>query len=479
MKLFGFTIERSKSAVGVTSIAPAGWSGIFGPLWPSFVHEPFAGAWQRNIFQTAVEPEIIAQSTVWACITLIAQDISKIAVNVIEQHGDIWEPITNPAYSPVLRDPNHYQHRIKFFEQWTVSKLTRGNTYVLKERNNRGGVGQGNVTALYILDPWRVQVLVAPSGEVFYQLSTDNLSGLEEEVTVPASEIIHDVGFSPYHPLVGLPPLLACALAASQSLSIQKSSFSFFQNNSRPGGVLSTIQRISEETAQRIKAHWEANYSGEQNAGKVAVLGDGLKFEQMAQTAVDSQLADQLKWTDEKICSVFHVPPFMVGVGPMPTYDNIEKLNLQYYQQALQHPIESIEILLDKGLEMPATIGVEFDIEGLIRMDSTSKMKNATEGVRGGVIAPNEARRKLNLPDVSGGDSPYLQSQNFSLEALAKRDAQEDPFGKTPTPTPPAPPESADQDEPEDEEAMRAAYDLTLYAGTKALSDRYAEYITK
>jgi FtsZ-binding cell division protein ZapB len=45
-------------------------------------------------------------------------------------------------------------------------------------------------------------------------------------------------------------------------------------------------------------------------------------------------------------------------------------------------------------------------------------------------MAPNEARFKENLPSVVGGDSCYLQQQNYSLEALAKRDAQQDPFTK-------------------------------------------------
>jgi hypothetical protein len=31
---------------------------------------------------------------------------------------------------------------------------------------------------------------------------------------------------------------------------------------------------------------------------------------------------------------------------------------------------------------------------------------------------------------VSGGESPYLQQQNYSLAALNKRDTGEDPFGK-------------------------------------------------
>jgi phage portal protein BeeE len=37
-------------------------------------------------------------------------------------------------------------------------------------------------------------------------------------------------------------------------------------------------------------------------------------------------------------------------------------------------------------------------------------------------LSPNEARAKFNMPPTKGGESPYLQQQNFSLEALSKRD---------------------------------------------------------
>jgi HK97 family phage portal protein len=445
VNIFGLTIERTKAAVGLTTVAPSNWSGGVG-RWFGTVLEPFAGAWQRNISYS--QQDVLTQSTVWACITLIMSDIGKITPNLVELKEGIWEPTENSAYSPVLRKPNHYQNRIKFFEHWICSKLTRGNTYVLKERDNRGGENRGNVIAHYILDPTRVQVLVAPNGEVFYQLSSDNLAGLPQDVTVPASEIIHDVGVAMYHPLCGLSPLVACALAASQSLSIQNSSARFFANNSKPGGVLTAPNKISQEAADRIKAHWEANFSGEENAGKVAVLGDGLKYEPMAVSAVESDLAKQLAWTDEKICAVFHVPPFMVGVGPMPTYDNIEKLNLQYYQQCLQNLIECIELCLDEGLGLSATLGVEFDLDGLVRMDSATKMKNVTEGVLGAIYTPNEGRKKFNLRPKDGGDSPMLQQQNYSLEALAKRDASADPFGTAEA----APPKPTPSDDPEEDD---------------------------
>ena len=64
-------------------------------------------------------------------------------------------------------------------------------------------------------------------------------------------------------------------------------------------------------------------------------------------------------------------------------------------------------------------------------MDTERRIKTLGEAVKNTIMSPNEARRKENLPPVPGGDSLYLQQQNFSLEALARRDASDDPFSKT------------------------------------------------
>ncbi|MNF05849.1 hypothetical protein D3C80_2056750 [compost metagenome] len=76
-----------------------------------------------------------------------------------------------------------------------------------------------------------------------------------------------------------------------------------------------------------------------------------------------------------------------------------------------------------------------------------------------GIMSPNEQRKKLDLKPVAGGNSPMLQQQNYSLEALAKRDAQADPFGTSPPPEPqPAEPANDNADEAEARAALIEIY---------------------
>jgi phage portal protein BeeE len=165
----------------------------------------------------------------------------------------------------------------------------------------------------------------------------------------------------------------------------------------------------------------------------------------MPLTAVETQLINQLKWSSETVCSVYHVPPYKVGVDVLPRgFTNLQALNVEYYQESLQSHIEEIEELLDDalGIGEATGLGTEFDTENLLRMDSTSQVNVIKEAVGAGVMSPNEGRAKFDLKPVTGGESPYLQQQNYSLEALAKRDAQGDPFAPA---APPAPQPSANQ----------------------------------
>jgi HK97 family phage portal protein len=445
MRLFGFEISRKKAAPPPLPVPIGGGWRFDSPLWsPSFVSEPFTGAWQRNAGSSAAA--LWAYHAIYACITLIASDISKVCLRLMAEREDGSEvEVEVAAFSPVLRKPNRYQTSIRFIEQWMLSKLTNGNTYVLKERDERNVV-----IALYVLDPWKCKPLVAPDGSVYYDVGANLLAGLPEGIAaIPASEIIHDVN-APIggHPLCGVSPIVACAMAAIQGINIQRNSTAFFMNGSQPGGIISAPAQIPDATAKRIKEYWEANYTG-QNVGKVAVLGDGLKYEAMSVNAHDSQLVEQLRWTAEMVCSCFHVPPYKIGIGPTPAYNNVQALNQEYYNQALQNPMQSIELLMNEGLALPKPYKTDFDLDDLLRMDTLTQVEAVGKAVGSGVMAPNEGRAKFGLGPVVGGESPYLQQQNYSLEALKRRDeAAPPPSAAAPPTTPAAEEEPVDENPP-------------------------------
>lgn len=412
--------------------------------WLGRAGEAFAGAWQRS----APIPvnDALTYTTVFACVTQIASDIAKLWINLVEDDDGICTPTTNPAYSPVLREPNHFQTPYEFVESWLLSVLTRGNSYILKERDARGVVA-----AFYVLDPSRVQVLVAPDASIYYQLGSDYLSGLTEaSVTVPQSEIIHDKINTFYHPLCGISPLIACGLAVMQGRGIQTNSEAFFANNSQPGGLLISPAPIGPDTQKAVLEAWDAMQAGPDNVGRIAVLGGGMTYTPLNPvTARDAQLIEQLKWTAEDVCSAFRMPPYKVGVGPVPVHNKPQDLAVEYYEQTLQAHIERVEQAWTKGIGLLGSqYSIEFDLDALLRMDTATATTAAVEAIGGMLMTPNEGRKQFNLKPIVGGDTVYGQQQDFSLTALNERD-QNNPFPQAPTTPPPATPAAPATDQPQ------------------------------
>lgn len=419
MKLLGFTITRTKAQTLTPAQGGGGWFGV--------IREPWGGAFQQ-VTEVDAPKNILAFSAVFSCVSLIASDIAKLCIELVqEDKNDICTPVPDSSpYWAVLKKPNRFQNRIKFIEQWIICKLLYGNAYILKQRDARG-----IVRSMYVLDSQRVTPLVTDTGDVYYRINADHLAGLKDSVTVPASEVIHDRINCLWHPLVGVSPIYACGMSATMGNKIQANSTNFFGNMSRPGGMLTAPETIDDETAARLKEEFEKNFSGNK-MGRLFVGGDGLKYDPIAMPADVAQLIEQLNWTVADVARAFHVPLFKIGAETNASNLSVDAQQQQYLNDCLHIHIEDIELCLDEGLELPAGYHAEIEEEGLLRMDKARQSESLGKLVGAAIMAPDEARKKLDLPPVPGGASPLAQQQNYSLEALAKRDALPDPFGIAP-----------------------------------------------
>ena len=411
--MFNFLRRKPKEEnKALHSIHTGAWSRVL---------EPFAGAWQRNI-EVRLD-SVLAYPAIFSCISLISSDIAKMPMAVKRrQSNGVWVRVNNPVLTPLLEKPNFYQTPMQFFELWMISKLAHGNAYILKLRDEADRVRQ-----LRVLDPRRVIPYISDDGEIFYSILTDELNGLPGGLYVPARELIHDRFNTFFHPLCGLSPIYASGLAAVGGEAMLRNSAHTFKNGGKPGGIITVPGSVDKDKAAEIRDNWNTGYTGE-NAGKTALLADGASFVAVAQTATDAQLVEQLNMSNQLVASTFRVPLYKIDTGQTPSYNNIEALEQAYYSQCLQVHMTAIEGLIADTFDLDAQTCVEFDHSRLLRMDTAARYKSYGDGIGAGFLAPNEARIKENMQPVEGGDTPYLQQQNFSLEALAKRDAQDNPF---------------------------------------------------
>lgn len=406
MRIFGLNIGRKKTAQPVPDCR-RGWRTIF---------EPYTGAWQRN--EELKVGDLSSYPTLYACLNRIATDIGKLpfVLKGKDGHG-IWRPIEHEDYTPVLRKPNGYQTAQQFREAWILSKLMDGNAYILKHRDNRGVV-----VAMYVLDPSRVRPAVTEAGRVFYEISygqSQNLLPADypgEQMMIPASEIIHDRINCLHHPLIGVPPLTAAAMAAGKNIRILRNSSSFFENNAQPGGIVTAPAGISEEDAAKLERFFNDNFTGEKS-GRIGVVGADLKFSPFAFKAADSQLVEQMRYSDEQICQPFGVPPFKIGIGSIPAGLGVDEINLLYMEDALHGHIIAMESLLAEGLGT-APYRVDMPEIELMRMDHQRKANYHGTLRDKGIETVNEARLHFDYGPLEGGDTVYMQQQDFPLDQV-------------------------------------------------------------
>ena len=384
------------------------------------IRESYPGAWQQNAMPVPLSPPLLSFSGVYACVNIISSDIAKLPINLWRKLAKGGRELADnhPIYA-LLQNPNPYQTHVDFFAYFLVSLLLSGNTYVLLSRDARGVVNR-----MDILNPYFVRPLVAETGDVFYQISRSNSLQLvadfqpqEGVFVVPASEIIHHRIMCVDHPLVGVTPLYAAAMSATVGVRAGLSSAEFFANMGRPSGLLTAPGKVSKELADRLREEWDKNY-GPGQSGKTAMLGDGLKWEAITLSAVDSQLLELLKWGVADVGRVYRVPGFMLGDLDKVTYRNSETLMRTYYSGCLQFHLEAIEARLSAAFKLANDIELEFNIDAILRTDLDVRFAAYKEGITSGFLTINEARDKEGLASVKGGDEPMMQVQYAPLSTL-------------------------------------------------------------
>lgn len=409
MKLFGFDVKRLRDM-------PKGLRTIYSQ-WRR-VWDYLTGAWQADGVRTLPDNPLL-NSAVFACMRLISSDVAKMPMCIKRKTGDVWKEVSDSPYSKLLQKPNFWQTRIEFFVHWVLSLLHYGNAYVLLNKDNRNMVNR-----MTVLDPRKVQVMVADqTGDIFYKVSlgSNPLAGLynTEDVYIPAEFILHHKYMPIEHPLIGCPPLRVATLAANTGRKIIAAHAELFTNGIVPPGILTLPEGATEAQVEALATQW-AEF---RRTGRTAVLESTTKFEAISQKSIDAQALELTKLTYMDICVAFGVPGWKIGVEPIPAGTTAETSNLIYLCQTLQIVVEEIEALLDDKLALPSDLSAEFDTDALYRMDTMTRYKAATEGVKGGWMKPNEGRAKAaNLEPVEGGDTCYMQQQNFSLAALNARD---------------------------------------------------------
>lgn len=349
-------------------------------------------------------------TTVFTCVKIIAQTVATLPREVVkvEADGDLV-----PARLPVARaltiEPNEYVSAFDFFAMMQAHAELWGNAYAAIERN---GAGQA-VNLLPLISrnvaPQRV------NGRLFYDVT---LLDTRETIRLPAEEVIHVRGIT-LDGLAGLAPVGLGRNAIGLGVAAENYGARFFKNDARPGVVLRHEKNLSEAAARRLKANWLDRYGGT-GQHMPAVLEEGLDFKEIGIAPEQAQFLETRKFQRQEIAALFGVPLSMLSDPDAQMYRSGEWDDLRFTKHSILPRVTAWENELNRKLfDRSSKFRVRFDLRELERGAFKEQMDALTAAVQNAIMTPNEARRRLGLPNLPGGDGLFLQQNMAGVEAIA------------------------------------------------------------
>jgi HK97 family phage portal protein len=233
-----------------------------------------------------------------------------------------------------------------------------------------------------------------------------------KRVAFDPSEILHLKLFNPTNEWYGMPPIKAAARSVDHNNEGRSWNVALLQNRAMPSGALSTKDDLTEEQFSRLKKQVETQYSGAQNAGRPLVLEGGLSWQSMALSPTDMDWLQGLKLSSREICSVFGVPPELIGDHENATYSNYQEARKAFYQETVLPTMDWIRDEFNNWLapKFGEDLIVDYDTENVeaLAEDRDAVWTRVTNAVKTGVLTPNEARHELGYDDIQGGDILFM-----------------------------------------------------------------------
>ena len=400
--LFGFGQARDKP---VDKAADAGYSFLFG----------------RTTSGKPVNERTAMQTTaVYACVRILAEAVASLPLHVYEYQDDGGKKLVHdhPLYYLLHDEPNPEMTSFVFWETLMSHLLIWGNAYAQIIRD-----GAGRVLGLYPLLPDKMEVQRDDKGNIYYVYSrnSDENPTFKEygNIKLKAEDVLHIPGLG-FDGLIGYSPIAMAKNAVGMTLACEEYGASFFANGANPGGVLEHPGVLKDPS--KVRESWNSVYRGVSNAHKIAVLEEGMKYQQIGIPPEEAQFLETRKFQINEIARLYRIPPHMVGDLDKSSFSNIEQQSLEFVKYTLDPWVIRWEQSLQRSLLLPGEKGkyfIKLNVDGLLRGDYQSRMNGYAVGRQNGWFSANDIREMENMnpiPDEQGGNLYLINGAMTKLE---------------------------------------------------------------
>ena len=409
------------------------------------------------------ERSAMQMTAVYSCVRILSEAVAGLPLHLYryKEGGGKEKAIDLPMYRLLHDEPNPEMSSFVFRETLMTHLLLWGNAYAQIIRN-----GKGEVIALYPLMPNKMRVDRDENGNLYYEYvhSSDEVDTMKNTtVRLTPYNVLHIPGLG-FDGLVGYSPIAMAKNAIGMAIACEEYGAKFFANGAAPSGVLEHPGVIKDP--QKVREAWQSQFGGSQNANKIAVLEEGMKYTPISISPEQAQFLETRKFQINEIARIFRVPPHMVGDLEKSSFSNIEQQSLEFVKYTLDPWVMRWEQSLSRALfteEEKKTLFFKFNVEGLLRGDYQSRMNGYATARQNGWMSANDIRELENMdkiPAEQGGDLYLINGSMLPMQnagAYANKESNK---------------EETEQDE-EVLEVEESSPDGDGSGGTDAVSERH------
>ena len=344
---------------------------------------------------------------VYACVRVLSETVASLPLITYQQKGDgSRERASSHGLYELLRyAPNPEMTAFEFEELRTQHVASRGNSYAEIEMS-----GTGRVTALWPLNPDRMEIWRDAQGELLYIYTLPN----GQRKRMAAWQIHHCRGLSS-NGIVGYSPLRVAMVAVALGLATEEFGTRFFANGARSGAVLTHPKTLNDKTLANLKASWTDAHGGLENSHRLRILEEGMKLEMIGVPPEEAQFLETRKFQAEEIARIFRMPPHKIGLMDRATFSNIEHQAIEFVTDTIRPWLIRYEQAMRRdllGTTEAKTLYFEYLTDALLRGDTASRYQAYAVARQWGWMNINDIRGRENMERIAQGDD-YLQPLNM------------------------------------------------------------------
>jgi HK97 family phage portal protein len=356
------------------------------------------------------------QATVISCVKILAETLAMLPLKTYERLQPRGRAVAfqHPTYTLLHDRANPELPAFIFREVMQAHLGLWGNAYAEIETTRAG-----KIIALWPIAPWKVEVR-RENAEKYYIVSLNNGS----RVALGADRVMHVPGFDYRDGLQGISPIASMREAIGLAIATETFGAKWFGSGARPGGIITRpkeVPALSVPAAKAFKESWEQAHSGLSNAQRVAILEEGMQWQQTGIPPDDSQFLETRLFQKREIAGWYRVPLHMLADLERATFSNIEQQGIDFVTHTMGPWLSRWEAVVNYDLFSEAdraTYYAEFLVTALLRGDQAARAAYYTQRFNVGSISPNDIRELENENPIEGGDRYFVQGAYVPLDKI-------------------------------------------------------------